>query len=95
MERLKHEANTFCSQAGSAVLVERREIGSVEHNMTTGWQIEPCQQCEQCRFTRTGWAHDRNRITRQYAKADVRKNSQTPFRAANLLTYLMCFEHNA
>ncbi len=47
MKRLKYEADVFRAHAGTAILVEFRQIGAIQVDMPLRRQIEPGEQCQQ------------------------------------------------
>jgi len=84
MERLEHETDALGPKLRSAVFVKFREVRLVEDNVPAGRQVQSSQQCQQRRLARTGRSDYSNRFTGRYCETDVRKNGQSPFRAANL-----------
>ena len=60
--RSKAKADALRSQTRPAILVELREIRSLEQYTARRGQIEPRQQRKQSRFTRTGSADHRDRF---------------------------------
>jgi len=60
VEGLEHEAHAFGAQARTPVLVQRRQVGTREGYASGSRLIEPGQQRQQRRFTRTGGPDDGN-----------------------------------
>ena len=52
MERLKNKAHTLRPQASPAVLIQPREIRSLQQHTAAGREIEPREQRKQGRFAR-------------------------------------------
>ena len=84
MEGLKYKAYAFGPELRSAIFIEIRKIRLVEDDVPVGWQVQSCQQRQQRRLARSGRSDDSNRFTRRNCETDIRKNSQSPFRTANL-----------
>lgn len=64
METLKDEADIPCANGGSPILIERRELGTVQPDATGGGLIEPRQEREQRGFARARGPNDRSRFAR-------------------------------
>ena len=93
MERLEYETYAFGPKLRSAVFVKFREVRRVEDNVSAGRQVQPSQQSQQRRLARTGRSDHSNRFAGRYCETDVRKNGQSPFRAANLFAQAPGFEN--
>jgi len=86
VKRLKNETDTVGAQGGSAVLVQRRDLGAGQPDFPFAGNIQPSQQSQQCRLAGTRGADDGNRFTVVNVQADIVQDGQRAFRAANLFT---------
>ena len=84
MKRLEYETDTLGTDARPTVFIEFAQVGTVEHDMALGGEIEPRQQREERRLTRTGRPDNGHRLPRPDPETHLGKNSQTTFRTANL-----------
>ncbi len=94
MKGLEYEADAFGTHGGTAVLVQLGQVGAVQHDMPAGRQVQPGQQRQQRGLAGARRPDHGNRLTGNNPETDVRKNGQSPFRAANLLADVGGCQHH-
>ena len=84
MKGLKNETDFAIADARTAVLVERRELRSVQPHFPGGRLVEAGEKCEQRRFAGAGRPYDRGGVAAGHADRDGIEDGQLTLGAANL-----------
>jgi hypothetical protein len=85
LERLEHEADHAPAQRGAPVFVEREQVVAVDPHRSGARRVEPRQQPEQRRLSRSGHADDCDRLSHADLETNVRENGQFRIAGGNLL----------
>src|ERR1700722_14936615 len=95
VERLEYEAHPLCAQPCPPVLVEPRQVLTLEEHPAGRRRVEPGQQREKRRLAGAGRAGDGDGLPGGDIERDIVDNSQRTFRTANLLGEVFSFENAA
>ena len=90
MKGLKNETDLAIADARAAILVERRELRSVQPYFSGGRLVEAREQREQRGLAGARRSHDRSCVPARHADRDGIEDGQLALGAANLFCEMLC-----
>src|SRR5262249_49406060 len=79
LKRLEDESNFLSADAGTSILVETREVDTIEDHRSARWGIESGEEAEERRLSAARRADDRDEGALGYREAHVAKHGELVF----------------
>ncbi len=76
LERLKHEAEQLRAQRGAAIFIQSEQVRAVQMHAAGAGRIQPGEQPQQRRFSRSRSTDDGHRLARDDRQVDLMQNSE-------------------